>query len=101
MCLWWVSTGEAAGGQEKVDGARVGVAYTWLIHGHTVWNIRDYIPFVMVNDIPLLCLGLPDYGYELSSVLMEKRTVGQLVRSLRAPTLCCAVEGGSVQGSFP
>jgi hypothetical protein len=34
MCLWWVSTGEAAGGQEKVNGARVGVAYTWVVHGH-------------------------------------------------------------------
>jgi hypothetical protein len=101
MCLWWVSTAEAAGGEEKVDGARVGVAYAWVVHGHTAWNIRDEIPVMRVNDVPLLCLGLPNYGYELSSVLMDKRAVGQLGRTLRAPTLCCAAEGGSVKGSFP
>jgi hypothetical protein len=55
MCLRWVSTGEAAEGQEKVDGARVGVAYTWVVHGHTTWNIRDEIPFLRVSDVPLLC----------------------------------------------
>jgi hypothetical protein len=97
MFLWWVSTGEATGGQEKADGARVGVPYTWVVHGHTAWNIRDEIPFLRVNDVPLLCLGLPNYGDELSSVLMENRAVGQLGRSLRAPTLCCAGEGGAVR----
>jgi hypothetical protein len=90
MCLWWVSTGEAVGGQEKVDGARVGVAYTWVVHGHAAWNIRYKVPMLRVNDVPMLCLGLPNYGYELPSVLMENRAVGQLGRSLRAPTLCRA-----------
>jgi hypothetical protein len=94
MCLWWVSTGEASGVQEKVDGARVGIAYTWVVHGHTAWNIRDEVPFLSVNDVPLLCLGLLNYSYELSSVLMENPTVGQLGR---IPTLCCAAEGGSVK----
>jgi hypothetical protein len=101
MCLWWVSTGEAAGRQEKVDGARVGVAYTWVVHGHTAWNIRDEIPFLKINDVPLLCLGLPSYGYELSSVLMENRAVGQRGRTFRPSTLCCAAEGGSVKVNFP
>jgi hypothetical protein len=101
MCSWWVSTGEAARGQEKVDGARVGVAHTWVVHGHTAWNIRDEIPFLRVNDVPLLCLWLPNYGYKMSRVLMENPAVGQLGRTLQAPTLCCAAEGGSVEGGFP
>jgi hypothetical protein len=58
-----------------------------------------YIP--RNNAIQLLGMGLPNYGYKLSSVLMENRAVGQLGRTLRAPTLCCAAEGGSVKGSFP
>jgi hypothetical protein len=101
MCLWWVSTGEAAEGQKKVDGARVGVAHASALHGHTAWNIRDEIPFLRVNDIPRLRLGLPNYGYKLSSGLMESRAVGQLGRTLQAPNLCCAAEGGSVKGGFP
>jgi hypothetical protein len=101
MLLWWVSTGEAAEGQEKVDGARIGVAYTWVVHGHTAWNIIDEIPFLWVNDVPLLCLGLPNYGYKLSSVLMENCAVGQLGRTLWVAAMCCAAEGGSVKGSVP
>jgi hypothetical protein len=97
----WVPAGEFAEGQKKVDGACVGVAYTWVVHGHTAGNIQDKVPFLRINDVPLLCLGLPNYCYKFPSWLMENCAVGQWGRTLRAPTLCCAADGGSVKGSFP
>jgi hypothetical protein len=80
--------------REEINGAGVRVADARAVHGHAAGDVVMVVPFHGINDEPLLCLGLSDHCYKVTSCLMDNGTVWHRALGLWLRASSCSTEDG-------